>query len=713
MGTSYKDRLEGGYQFLRIRKFKAWTAAGLIAASSGLVALSLAQRGATAVPLYMPVNAFLPALLVMIFIGGILEMFFRNLSIKYAKKDSQRFLMIQNSIARAKVLILVCALLALLLFAPLSRSAIEGSLNGPPVPWTLQPSEAGTLPFDNQDGFGVTRYLQIIVTLTAGQRIVVDITKGSTSVGPPQTIGQLNRPVAFGIETDKFYVYRVTFTNSGLQPATFTYQLYRGMFSEMFTLVPGFAFAVLIASLAFFAYLRPRRELYERAAIYSAGYETRVDAGERLYSDYRPVPEAPRPAPAPPSPVPMGPLPTVSPFRAPAGNPVPQRPAAAPPMPPPFPVSPPPVAMPPPPSAGDVFAVGAALFSKGEYGLAIQRFDEALSLNPRHTRSLLAKGEAFLRLNRPREAMAAYDDVLRHDRGNLDALLGTAAVYAAERRWRDVIDLADTFLAMQPGDPEMLLRRGDAQLALGRRQEALISFEAALLKRPSDASILARIEKAKVDIASLQSRALIASASGNLDQAISLFDAILKVEPENANSLVGKSVALRRAGRVDEALASLNSVIARNPGHGGALLNKGRILEERGDLEDALEAYDKLLELNPGDPDAWVAQGDILGKMGRDDDAQKSYRQALKLAPNDEDTKGKIVALEQARAEEGQLLRELFQIKGIGPAKAKALRDAGFHTLEDFRRATEDQLAQVRGITRKVASDIAKHFHPG
>ena len=99
--------------------------------------------------------------------------------------------------------------------------------------------------------------------------------------------------------------------------------------------------------------------------------------------------------------------------------------------------------------------------------------------------------------------------------------------------------------------------------------------------------------------------------------------------------------------------------------------------------------------------------------MGRDDDAQKSYRQALKLAPNDEDTKGKIVALEQARAEEGQLLRELFQIKGIGPAKAKALRDAGFHTLEDFRRATEDQLAQVRGITRKVASDIAKHFHPG
>ena len=161
---------------------------------------------------------------------------------------------------------------------------------------------------------------------------------------------------------------------------------------------------------------------------------------------------------------------------------------------------------------------------------------------------------------------------------------------------------------------------------------------------------------------------------------------------------------------MDEALASLNTVLARQAGHGGALLNKGRILEERGDLEDSLEAYDKLLELNSGDSDAWVAQGDVLAKMGRDDDALKSYREAMKLSPHDEDTQGKIASLEQARAEEGQVLRELFQIKGIGPAKAKALRDAGFNTIDDFRRATEDQLAQVRGITRKVASDILKRF---
>jgi tetratricopeptide (TPR) repeat protein len=276
-----------------------------------------------------------------------------------------------------------------------------------------------------------------------------------------------------------------------------------------------------------------------------------------------------------------------------------------------------------------------------------------------------------------------------------------------------VIDLADTFLAMRPGDPEMLVNRGDAQFALGKRAEAQISFEAALLKRPGDPSILARVNKAKLDIAALQSRAFIASASGDLDQAIGLFDEVLKVEPDNANSLVGKSVALRRAGRIDDALACLNSVLARQAGHGGALLNKGRILEERGDLDDALEAYDKLIELNPGDADAWVAQGDVLAKMGRDEDARKSYAEALRLSPSDEDMQGKITSLEHAVAEESTLLRELFQIKGVGPAKARALRDAGFRSAGDFRKASEDDLMKVRGVTRKVAVDILKHFESG
>ena len=702
MGTSYKDRLEGGYQLLRIRKLKGWVAAGMIAATAALVAFSLLAAGASAKPLFMPVDAFLPVLLVMLFIGAVLQMFFRSLGVKYARKDSQRFLMVKNSMSRATWVVVVGIAVAVALLVPPTHAAIDGSLNAPPSVESLRPGFSLPLSFESQDGLGLTRYVGVAVTLTSGSSLDVIVARGAAT--PQRMILTTTAPtLAIPIDVNSFALYTITFQNQpGGGTVEFTYRMDRAVLPDLFIIVPLIAIAFVVSNAGFLFYVRPLREKYEKASIYSIEYAQRVGSGERLYTEY----EAPAPAARA---VPVG-------AGAGRGPSVPTRYAPAPPAPAPPPVIEIPLAVPPPPpepSASDLFAEGASLYSQAEYEAAVERFDAALEKEPRSQRTLLAKGNAFLHLGRTADALQAYDEILKFDRGNLEALVGTAQVYLADRRWRNVIDLADTYLAMKPGDAEMLTFRGDAQLALGKRSEAQISYEAALLKKPGDPDLLARIERAKVDIAVLQSRALIASASGNLEQAMALFDDVLKVEPENANALVGKSVALRRAGRIDEALECLHHVLARQPGHGGALVNRGRILEERGDLEDALEAYDKLIELNPRDPDAWVAQGDVLAKMGREEDALKSYGEALKIAPGDEDTKGKMRSLETARAGESQLLRELFTIKGIGPAKAKAIRDAGFHTADDFRKATEDDLMKVRGITKKVASDLIRHFAQG
>src|SRR3990170_4785132 len=686
MGTSYKDRLEGGYQLLRIRRLKGWIAAGMIAATAALVAFSLLAAGASAKPLFMPVDAFLPVLLVMLFIGAVLQMFFRSLGVKYARKDSQRFLMVKNSMSRATWVVVVGIAVAVALLVPPTHAAIDGSLNAPPSVESLRPGYILPVSFESQDGLGLTRYVGVAVTLTSGSSLDVIVARGAAT--PQRMILTTTAPtLAIPIDVNSFALYIITFQNPSGGTVEFTYRIDRAVLPDLFIIVPLIAIAFVVSNAGFLFYVRPLREKYEKASIYSIEYAQRVGSGERLYTEY----EVPAPAARA---VPVG----VGAGRGPS---VPARYAPAPPAPP------------PPPCAAALCGGGGSLYSQAEYEAAVERFDAALVKEPRSQRTLLAKGNAFLHLGRTADALQAYDEILKFDRGNLEALVGTAQVYLADRRWRNVIDLADTYLAMKPGDAEMLTFRGDAQLALGKRSEAQISYEAALLKKPGDPDLLARIERAKVDIAVLQSRALIASASGNLEQAMALFDDVLKVEPENANALVGKSVALRRAGRIDEALECLHHVLARQPGHGGALVNRGRILEERGDLEDALEAYDKLIELNPRDPDAWVAQGDVLAKMGREEDALKSYGEALKIAPGDEDTKGKMRSLETARAGESQLLLELFTIKGIGPAKAKAIRDAGFHTADDFRKATEDDLMKVRGITKKVASDLIRHFAQG
>lgn len=50
--------------------------------------------------------------------------------------------------------------------------------------------------------------------------------------------------------------------------------------------------------------------------------------------------------------------------------------------------------------------------------------------------------------------------------------------------------------------------------------------------------------------------------------------------------------------------------------------------------------------------------------------------------------------------------RSLTDIQGVGPKKAKYLRDAGYTTVEDVRRASQAELANVNGIGMALAARI-------
>src|SRR2546425_18001 len=282
----------------------------------------------------------------------------------------------------------------------------------------------------------------------------------------------------------------------------------------------------------------------------------------------------------------------------------------------------------------------------------------------------------------------------------------------------------------EPETADSLVRKAEALVATGTYEAALTGFEEALrldpayapalrgratceaaaAVDPTDENLRQKIEEVRVDVPSLLSRALIASASGNYAQALSLFDDILEVEPSNVNALIGKAVAYRRRGNSQEALNCLDLVLGVQPGNASALLNRGNILLEQGDAEAALESFERLTQLYPNDEEAWTAQGDVLLRLGRDDDAHQAFTEALRLSPGDDGIQRRIDELEAAKVDGSDILRELIEIKGIGRARAKALIDAGFKDPEDFAKATPKSLMAVKGVTRKVAEELLEHF---
>lgn len=49
---------------------------------------------------------------------------------------------------------------------------------------------------------------------------------------------------------------------------------------------------------------------------------------------------------------------------------------------------------------------------------------------------------------------------------------------------------------------------------------------------------------------------------------------------------------------------------------------------------------------------------------------------------------------------------ELTDIDGVGESKAEALRDAGFETVEDLRKASQERIAETEGVGKALAARI-------
>src|SRR5881396_1382131 len=701
--SGYHDRLQGTDRLLRIRRIRKAVFAGLLALTIVLIFARLEGEGASLKPFFLPVNGIIEVALIMGLTASIVGLFLRNLEIHNVLRDNQRFLMAKSSMTRAIRTAAFAIGLAIALLLAITPSLATTLLSDPPQVISLLPNAREVVTFTNPDPLGVTFVTYATVDVTNGAASVTvkrdNVTLATNSLTATQQ-------VVLDIEPSMWAEYAgwsLVFRNTQNASALLRFVLQKGIVPTLFSTVPFLVFLYGATQVGWWVVLRPIRDRTKELSLRSAA---QIDSGERVYDPSAPIPDAPplaRSEPMtssfvePPPPPPSAPPPPV---------PGPMMRAAKPESPRPAPRAP----VREPETADSLVRKAGALVATGTYEAALDGFEEALRLDPTNVPALQGKAACHERLNQRSGALETYRRILAKDRRNLDSLRAIARLHMEDRRWRECLEAVEDLLRVRPNEAAALEMKGDALANLGHRPEALAAYEAAAAVDPGDANLRQKIEEVRVDVPSLLSRALIASASGNYRQALGLFDEILEIDPSNVNALIGKAVAYRRSGKPQEALNCLDLVLGVQPVNASAILNRGNILLEEGDREGALEAFDRLTQLYPNDEEAWAAQAEVLVKMGRDDDAQRAFAEALRLSPGDEGIQERIRELEAAKVDGSEMLRELIEIKGIGRARAKALIDAGFKGPEDFAKATPKSLMAVRGVTRKVAEELLEHF---
>lgn len=97
----------------------------------------------------------------------------------------------------------------------------------------------------------------------------------------------------------------------------------------------------------------------------------------------------------------------------------------------------------------------------------------------------------------------------------------------------------------------------------------------------------------------LMTRVKAATEAQDLDLALQLLDAIVKLRPDYVEAWNRRATVYYLKKDYGRALADIRQVLAREPRHFGAMAGLGLILQDVGDDKRALDIYRRALEINP------------------------------------------------------------------------------------------------------------------
>ena len=254
--------------------------------------------------------------------------------------------------------------------------------------------------------------------------------------------------------------------------------------------------------------------------------------------------------------------------------------------------------------------------------------------------------ETLRAMGRLPEALAAYDSAIAQHPESVVAKNGRAETLRALNRLPEALAAYDSAIAQHPESVVAKNGRAETLRALNRLPEALAAYDSIVADHPEN--VVARSGRAETlralgrlpealdaydsiaehleDIFVKTGRAEVLRALARLPEALAVYDSIVADHPENVVARSGRAETLRALGRLPEALAVYDSIVADHPEDVVAKSGRAEVLKTLGHLDDALAAYDSIVADNPEDAVARNGRCCVLVALRR-------YDEALELLP--------------------------------------------------------------------------------
>jgi tetratricopeptide (TPR) repeat protein len=219
------------------------------------------------------------------------------------------------------------------------------------------------------------------------------------------------------------------------------------------------------------------------------------------------------------------------------------------------------------------------------------------------------------------EAQAIYEEILRMQPGNFNALHLLGVISAQNKQPQKAVELISKAIQVAPNNATAHCNKASALVELGQYDAALASYDRAIALRPDYGEAYFNRGDLLIDL-------------GRADAALASFDRAIAIRADFAKGHSRRGDVLMRLQRWDEALLSYDQALALQPDVAEAHLNRASVLWHLNRLTEAVASYDRALALKPDIAEAYSCRGAVLNNLGQWEAALASCDRAVAIRPD-------------------------------------------------------------------------------
>lgn len=239
-------------------------------------------------------------------------------------------------------------------------------------------------------------------------------------------------------------------------------------------------------------------------------------------------------------------------------------------------------------SAAFRYQLGKAHLAKGDRREALRQFNAALTYNPRHLPSLLARAQFHLERGLPLKALEDTKQVLALKPHDADALTMMARIYHRQGLPLKAEEYLRQAVAAKDRPPQAYQLLGEILRARRAFDEAVKVYQGALQRHPADAALWEGYGEALYE-------------KKMTYNAIEAFRKALVLDGNNARLYLSLGLAFDRLGEQEEAFLQYGEAIKHNPMLSTAYVKRAQHYMRRQERTRAIRELERAAKANPAD----------------------------------------------------------------------------------------------------------------